>query len=298
MKAAVTAEGPDLDSRVDPRFGRCAYFVFVEIEDLSFEGVENPNVALGGGAGIQSAQLVSEKGAGVVITGNVGPNAYRTLEAARLQVVTGASGTVRQAVDAFKSGALSAAQGATVESRFGMGAAGQGIDVWGGMGRGMGRGGGGGMGGGGGGRGMGRGMGGGRGMGRGMGGGRGMGRGMGQGMGMGVPVGPGMAPGAAVPGAPPGPAQEIDVLRNQAQAMAAQLEAMNARIAQLEQGAGASLVAAVDAKLCDACGRCAEVCPAGAITVEDVARIDGARCNGCARCVAACSRGAVSLHRA
>ena len=82
MKVVVTTEGPDLDSRVDPRFGRCACFLFVEIDDLSFEAVENPNMALGGGAGIQSAQLGSEKGAEVVITGNVGPNAYRTLEAA------------------------------------------------------------------------------------------------------------------------------------------------------------------------------------------------------------------------
>ena len=154
MKVAVTAEGPELDSRVDPRFGRCAHFLFVELEGLGFEAVENPNTALGGGAGIQSAQLVSGRGAQVVLTGNVGPNAYRTLEAAGLRVVTGASGTVRQAVEAFKSGALSAAQGATVESHFGMGAAGQGPGAalgprtGGGTGGGMGRGGG--MGGGGG----------------------------------------------------------------------------------------------------------------------------------------------------
>ena len=52
MKVAVTAEGPDIDSRVDPRFGRCAYFLFVETDGLAFEAVENPNVSLGGGAGI------------------------------------------------------------------------------------------------------------------------------------------------------------------------------------------------------------------------------------------------------
>jgi heterodisulfide reductase subunit A-like polyferredoxin len=109
---------------------------------------------------------------------------------------------------------------------------------------------------------------------------------------------PGMAPTAPVPGTTPGPPQEIDVLKGQAQAMAAELETINARIAQIEQGAGAALVAILDAKLCNACGQCAEVCPAGAITVEDVARIDGARCNGCARCVAACPRGAISLRRA
>jgi ferredoxin len=109
---------------------------------------------------------------------------------------------------------------------------------------------------------------------------------------------PGIAPASAVPDGPPGAAQEIDVLRNQAQAMAAQLEAINARIAEVEQGAGVALVAILDAKLCNACGQCVEVCPAGTITVEDVARIDGARCDGCAQCVAACPRGAISLHKA
>ena len=265
MKVVVTAEGPDLDSRIDPRFGRCAFFVFVETDDLSCTGIENPSIALGHGAGIQSSQFVAEKGAEAVITGNVGPNAYRTLEAAGLQVLTGASGTVRQAVEAFKSGALAAAQGATVEGHFGTG---------------------GGMGGGGGGRGMGG--------GGGMGGGRGMGRGMGQGVGMGVPTGPGVA----VPGGPPGPAQELDVLKGQAQAMAAQLEAINARIAEVERGAGAALVAILDAKLCDACGQCVDVCPTGAIAMGEVAQIDKGKCNGCAQCVAACPRGAISLHKA
>ena len=353
MKVAVTAEGSELDSRVDPRFGRCACFLFVELDDLSFEAMENPSVSLGGGAGIQSAQIVSEKGAEVVITGNVGPNAYRTLEAAGLQVVTGASGTVRQAVEAFKSGALAAAGGANVESHFGMGATGtsgparvpptgatgqgpgagsgpatggmgggMGGGTGGGMGRGMGRGGGGGMGGGGGGRGMGRGMGGGGG-GRGM--GRGMGGGMGGGMGMGAAAGPGVVPDAFGTGTPPqyqtGPAppvspeQEIGMLRSQAEAVAAQLQAINARIAEVERGTleatTAALVAVVDAKLCDACGQCVEVCPKGAIAVpgrpvnavdpttgDDVARIDKPQCNGCARCVAACPRGAISLHKA
>jgi ferredoxin len=121
-------------------------------------------------------------------------------------------------------------------------------------------------------------------------------------MGTGVPMAPGMAPGIApgpaVRGGSPGPAQEADVLRNEARAMAAQLEAMSARIAQLEQGAGASLVAVVDPKLCNACGRCVEVCPTAAIAVADVARVDRAKCNGCAQCVAVCPGGAVSLHRA
>jgi len=285
MKLAVTAEGPDLDSHVDPRFGRCKFFVIVESDTLSCTGIENPSIELGHGAGIQSSQFVAEKGAEVVITGNVGPNAYRTLEAAGLKVLTGASGTVREAVEAFKSGALEAAQGATVEGHFGTG--GVGGMGGGGMGRGMGGGGG-----------MGRGMGGGGGMGRGMGGGGGMGRGMGGGGGMGRGMGAPMGPGAPVPGAAQGQPQEIDMLKGQAQEMAAQLEAINARIAELDRKGGASLVAAVDENLCNACGQCVEVCPTGAITVGNVAKIDRAKCNGCAQCVTACPESAISLRKA
>ena len=139
MKIAVTSQGAGLDSPVDPRFGRCAYFVFVETDDMSFESMENSNVSLGGGAGIQSAQLMADKGVKAVVTGNVGPNAYNTLEAAGIRIMTGASGTVREAVEAFKSGGLPTAGGANVPSHSGMGGGGMGMGL--GMGRGMGMGG-------------------------------------------------------------------------------------------------------------------------------------------------------------
>lgn len=85
MKIAVSSSGKDLDSQVDPRFGRCAYFVIVETDSMSFESFDNENIALGGGAGIQSAQFVASKGAGAVITGNCGPNAVQTLSASRVK---------------------------------------------------------------------------------------------------------------------------------------------------------------------------------------------------------------------
>jgi len=120
MKIAVTASGPDLDSQIDPRFGRCRYFLFVETEDLTCEAVENPNTSAGGGAGVQSAQLVADKGAGAVLTGNCGPNAYRTLEAAGIKVIIGISGIVRDAVEKFKAGEFSAARQPNVERHFGI----------------------------------------------------------------------------------------------------------------------------------------------------------------------------------
>ena len=103
MKIVVTSTGPGLDAQIDPRFGRCQYFVFVETDDLSFEVVENPNIALGGGAGIQSAQVSAEKGGAVVLTGNCGPNAYQTLAAAGVQVIVRVSGSVREVVEQFKA---------------------------------------------------------------------------------------------------------------------------------------------------------------------------------------------------
>ncbi len=146
MKIAVTSTGPTLDDMMEERFGRCAYFLIIDLDTLEFEALENPNIALGGGAGIQSAQLMADKGVSTVLTGNCGPNAFQTFGAANIQVITGVSGQVRQAVEQYKSGALSGATTPNVQSQFGMGmGGGRGM---GGGGRGMGGGGGMGMGGG------------------------------------------------------------------------------------------------------------------------------------------------------
>ncbi len=162
MKIAVSASGPDLNSQIDPRFGRCAYFLIVETEDMSFEALDNASMSLGGGAGIGAAQSVGSKGVKAVITGNCGPNAANTLAAAGIQLYVGQSGSVKEAVARFNANQLNATSEANVVDHFGMGGGAGGTG--GGGGRGMGGGGGRGMGGGGG-----RGMGGGGG--RGMGGG-------------------------------------------------------------------------------------------------------------------------------
>ncbi|MDH4292255.1 MAG: NifB/NifX family molybdenum-iron cluster-binding protein, partial [Dehalococcoidia bacterium] len=106
MKVCVSAVASSLDAQVDPRFGRCPYLVIVDSETMQFEAI--PNVASGamGGAGIQAAQTIASKGAKVLVTGNVGPNAFQALSAAGIKIVTGASGTVKEAVEKYKRAEL------------------------------------------------------------------------------------------------------------------------------------------------------------------------------------------------
>jgi len=121
MKIAVSSSGPDLGSQIDPRFGRCVYFLIIDTGDMSFEACNNESIALGGGAGIQSAQFVASKGAKAVITGSCGPNAVRTLSAAGIELFVDHSGTVIDAVERYKNGELSPTDKANVPDHYGMG---------------------------------------------------------------------------------------------------------------------------------------------------------------------------------
>jgi predicted Fe-Mo cluster-binding NifX family protein len=108
---------------------------------MSVEVFENENAALGGGAGIQSAQFVVSKGAGAVITGHCGPNAMQVLSAAGIKVYTGQSGPIKDAVSRYQNGELTPAAEADVSSHAGMGRMGMGRSKAMGRGRGMGSGG-------------------------------------------------------------------------------------------------------------------------------------------------------------
>ena len=88
MKIAISSSGKTLDSALDPRFGRCACFLIVDPEDMSFEAFDNQSAALTGGAGIQAAQFLSDQNVSAVITGHVGPNAVQALSAAGIPTGT------------------------------------------------------------------------------------------------------------------------------------------------------------------------------------------------------------------
>ena len=102
MKICITSSGDTLESQVDPRFGRCRYFIIWDDENDTFEAISNPNIDAGSGAGIQSAQLVVAKNVSMIITGEIGPKAEQVFTTANLQVVTGASGTVKEAIEKYR----------------------------------------------------------------------------------------------------------------------------------------------------------------------------------------------------
>jgi predicted Fe-Mo cluster-binding NifX family protein len=139
MRIVVTANDADLDAPTSPVFGRCPTYVFVDTETMTFEAVENPAIDAAGGAGIQAAQFVIERGAQAAVTGNVGPNAFNVFQSADVPVYLFGGGTVRQAVEAYKAGQLSTAGTANVQAHAGMGM-GRGMRRGVGRGAGMGRG--------------------------------------------------------------------------------------------------------------------------------------------------------------
>jgi predicted Fe-Mo cluster-binding NifX family protein len=111
-RIAVTSEGPSLSDAVDPRFGRAAGFVVVELESMGTTYVDNSaSQVLAQGAGIQAAENLVKAGAEVLLTGFVGPKAFAALQAAGVKVVQGLEAlTVGEAIARFRAGDLSYAE--------------------------------------------------------------------------------------------------------------------------------------------------------------------------------------------
>jgi predicted Fe-Mo cluster-binding NifX family protein len=119
MKICVTASGNTPDALIDPRFGRAAYFIIVDSESMTSETLQNAAANAMGGAGIQAAQTLAKKGVSVLITGNVGPNAFQVLKSAGIKLIVGASGTVKDVVERYRRGELKEADIPTVDKHFG-----------------------------------------------------------------------------------------------------------------------------------------------------------------------------------
>lgn len=107
MRICVSSQGPYLASEVDPRFGRARFFIIYDDEAEDYEVIDNEqNVGAAGGAGIQSATTVAEKGCRWVVSGHMGPRALSVLKEAGIRVATGASGKVSDTLRRYRNGEL------------------------------------------------------------------------------------------------------------------------------------------------------------------------------------------------
>lgn len=119
MKIAITATGKDMSSNVDPRFGRAKYFIVVDTDANESAAHDNTqNLSAAQGAGIQAGETVARLGAQAVVTGNVGPKAFRILNAAGIKVYLCGAGTVADAIRQFKAGELKETTAANVEGHW------------------------------------------------------------------------------------------------------------------------------------------------------------------------------------
>ena len=119
MKIAISTKGNDLDADIDPRFGRAQNFIIYDTATSQFEVLENKqNVEAAQGAGIQAAMNIAGKNVEYLITGHCGPNAFRTLNASGIKVITGASGVVKDALERFKKGELKTADAPDVQGHW------------------------------------------------------------------------------------------------------------------------------------------------------------------------------------
>jgi len=119
MKIAVTSKGSDLESQVDPRFGRAKYILIIDVDTLAFEAIDNSeNLNAFKGAGIQAATMICDREAEVLLTGHCGPNAFTALKAAGVKVVNDVEGMVLDAVTSFKNGRYTFAEEANVDGHW------------------------------------------------------------------------------------------------------------------------------------------------------------------------------------
>jgi len=115
MKIAISSTGKDLDSEIDIRFGRCNYFIFVDVEDKEIknvEAVENQSQKQMGGAGVTSSEFVANKEVKAIITGNVGPRAFSVFNQFEISVYQ-ATGKIKDALEKFNNGELKKIESAT-----------------------------------------------------------------------------------------------------------------------------------------------------------------------------------------
>ncbi len=87
MKVAITSTGNNLESKLDQRFGRCAFFVIYDTDTKGMEFIPNPNKDAQEGAGPASVQLVASKKAEKIISGEFGIKIKSLLDSLKIQMI-------------------------------------------------------------------------------------------------------------------------------------------------------------------------------------------------------------------
>ena len=116
MKIAVSSNGKTLEDQVDVRFARALYFLIIDGDQV--EVVENPNLSAGGGVGVQTSQMLADRGVEAVIAGNFGPKAYQVLEAAGIKAYSVEGKKVKEAIELVKEGKIQPTQAANKASHW------------------------------------------------------------------------------------------------------------------------------------------------------------------------------------
>ncbi len=107
MKIFITSESDNLQAKVDPKFGRCEYYIIHEKETGEYSSAKNPYREGRSSVGISVAQLVINSGCSIAISGNFGPNAFKVLKEAGVKTYRAENGmTVKEAIDALFEGKL------------------------------------------------------------------------------------------------------------------------------------------------------------------------------------------------
>jgi len=116
MKIAITSTGTEMNSDLDPRFGRAQYFIIYDIENNKIVEVinNNSNLNASGGAGTSAAQVIADNDATTVISGNFGPNASKGLLAFGIKMYQSDVQKIEEVVAAYQAGTLVEISGATV----------------------------------------------------------------------------------------------------------------------------------------------------------------------------------------
>jgi len=119
MRIAITAGGKGLSERFDSRFGRAAYFIICDTDSGAWEAHSNvQNFEAAQGAGIQAAQTIQRLGAAALVTGHVGPKAFKVLQAGGVKVFSAKAETAAEALAAFRRGELTELTSPDVEGHW------------------------------------------------------------------------------------------------------------------------------------------------------------------------------------